>query len=64
MTLKNDEKSEEGLSLQNWHKEYDEFWLEHLKVLKTYTLMGCFWSKFITFELKQYRGLIFHDIGE
>ena len=46
------------LSPQNWHKEFDEFWLENLKVLKNYTLMGCFWPKF---ELKKYRGTIFHD---
>ena len=46
------------LSLQNWHKEFDEFWFENLKVLKNYTLMGCVWPKF---ELKKYRGAIFHD---
>ena len=49
------------LSFQNWHKEYDEFWLKHLKVSKIYTLMGYFWPKYIMFELKKYRGVTFHD---
>ena len=49
------------LSLQSWHKEFDNFWLENLKVSKIYTLMGCFWPKF---ELKKYRGAIFHDNEE
>ena len=46
---------------QNWHKEFDEFWLENFKVSKIYPLMGCFWPKDIMFELKNYRGTIFHD---
>ena len=52
-----------GLDLlfQNWHEEFDKFWLEHLKVSKIYTLMGCFWPKYIMFELKKYRGVVFHD---
>ena len=49
------------LLFQNLHKECDEFWLKQLKVSKIYTLMGCFWPKFIMFELKKYRGVIFHD---
>ena len=47
------------LSFQNWHKQFDEFWLEHWKVSKIYTLMGCFWPKYIMFELKKYRGVMF-----
>ena len=47
------------LSFQNWHKEFDKFWLENLKVSKIYTLMGCFWPKYIMFELKKYRGVMF-----
>ena len=27
------------LSIQNWHKEFHEFWLEHSKLSKIYTLM-------------------------
>ena len=49
------------LSFQNWHKEFDEVWLKNLKVSIIYTLMGCLWPKYITFELKKYRGAIFHD---
>ena len=41
------------LSFQNWHKEFDEFWLEHLKVSKINNLMGCFWPKYIMFKLKK-----------
>ena len=49
------------LSFQNWHKEFDEFWLENSKVSKIYTLMGCFWPKYIMFELKKCRGVMFDD---
>ena len=52
------------LSFPNWHKEFDKFWPDHLKVLKIFTLMGSFWAKYILFELKKYRGVIFHDIEE
>ena len=48
------------LSFQNWHKEFDEFWFKISKVSKIYTLMGCFWPKYIMFELKKYRGHIFN----
>ena len=40
------------LLFQNWHKEFDEFWFENLKVSKIYTLIRCFWPKYIMFELK------------
>ena len=49
------------LLFQNWHKEFDKFWLENSKVSKIYTLMGWFWLKYIIIELKKYRGVIFHD---
>ena len=52
------------LSFQNWHKQFDEFWFEHWKVSKIYILMGCFSLKYIMFELKRYRGVIFHDSRE
>ena len=38
------------LSVQNW---LDEFWPEHSKTSKSCTLMGCFWPKYIMFELKK-----------
>ena len=52
------------MSFQNWHKKFDEFWLEHWKVSKVCTLMDCFWPKYIIFQIKEYRGVIFHDTRE
>ena len=52
------------MSVQNWHEEFDEFWSEYLKISKMCTLMGYFWPKYIMFELKKYRGVIFHDTEE
>ena len=52
------------LSFQNWHEEFDEFWPEHLKVSKLFILMCSFWAKYILFELKKYRGVIFHKTEE
>ena len=49
------------LSFQNWHKEINKFWPEHSKVSKIFTLMGSFWAEYILFELKKYRGVIFHE---
>ena len=51
------------LLFQNW-QEYDKFWPEHLKVSKISTLMASFWTKYILFELKKYREVIFHGIEE
>ena len=48
------------LSFQNWHKEFDEFWIAHWKVSKIYTFMSWFWPKYTIFDLKKYRGDIFH----
>ena len=52
------------LSFQNWHKEFDKIWPEHSKVSKIFILMGSFWAKCILFELKKYRGVIFHETEE
>ena len=52
------------LSFQNWHKKFDKFWPEHSKVSKIFTLMGSLWAKYILFELKKYRGVIFHETKE
>ena len=51
-------------TFKNWHKEFDKFWLEHSKVSKICPLMGCFWPKYIMFELKKYRRVIFCDTGK
>ena len=61
MTLKSNAKFKEKLAcgLEKWHEEFDEVWPEHQKVSKICTLVGCFWSKYIMFELKKYREVIF-----
>ena len=48
-------------SFQSWHEEFDNIWPEHWKVSKTCDLMGSFWPTHLMFELKMYRGVIFHD---
>ena len=50
--------------LRNWHKELDKFWTEQSKVSKIFTLMRSFWAKYKLFELKKYRGVIFHGTEE
>ena len=52
------------LPFQNWHKKFDKFWPEHWKVSKMFILMGSFWAKYRFFELKNYRGIIFHETEE
>ena len=41
------------LCFQKWHEEFNKFWPEHSKISKICTLMGCFWPKYIMFELKK-----------
>ena len=50
-----------NFSFQNWHKEFDKLSLKHSKVSKIFTLMGSFWANYLLFELKKYRGAIFHE---
>ena len=50
------------LSFQSWHEEFDKFWSEHLKDSKIFILTCSFWAKYILFELKKCRGVIFHEI--
>ena len=52
------------LSYQDWHKEFDKIWPKHSKVPKIFILMGSFWAKYILFELKKYRGIVFHETEE
>ena len=52
------------LPFQNWHKKFDKFWPEHSKCSEMFILMGSFWAKYILFELKKYRGAIFHETKE
>ena len=46
-----------NLLFQKW-QEFVEFWSEHSKVSKICTLIGPFRAKYITFDLKKYRGVI------
>ena len=55
---------ESDLHFQNWHEIFDELWRKHSKTSKCCTLMGSFWTKYIIFELKKYRKVIFHDTEE
>ena len=48
------------LLFQKWQK-FGEFWSEHSIVSKIYTLIDLFCAKYVTFDLKKYRGVIFHD---
>ena len=66
MTMKNYVKIEEELicHFKVEHEEFDEFWPEHLKVSKIFILMDSFWAKYIFFELKKYRVVIFHETEE
>ena len=48
-------------TFQNWHNEFDKTWPEHSKVSKIFILMGSFWGKYVLFELRKYRGIIFHE---
>ena len=48
-----------NLSFHNWHEKFDEFWSEHSKILKICYLMGCLRPKYIIFELKIYKGVMF-----
>ena len=52
------------MSFENWHKEFEKIWPEHSKISKIFILMGSSWAKYIMFELKKYRGIIFHETEE
>ena len=48
----------------NWRKQFDKFWHEPSKVSNIFTLIGSLWEKYISIELKKYRGVIFHENEE
>ena len=62
MTLKSDGKflKKNNLLFQKW-QEFGGFWSKHSKFSKICTLISPFRAKYITFDLKKYRGVIFHD---
>ena len=48
--------------IQNLKKnQFGEFWSKHSKDSKIYTSIGPFCAKYITFDLRKYKGVIFHD---
>ena len=52
------------MSFQNWREKFDEFLPEHLQVSNIFILMCSFWAKYILFELKKNKGVIFHETEE
>ena len=66
MAMKNDAKFEEELTcyFKIYNREFNKFWPKHLKFSNIFTLMSSFWARYILFELKKYRGVIFHDTEE
>ena len=59
MTLKIDAKFEEKL-FQKW-QEFGETWPEPLQVSKTCIFIWFYCAKYLMFDLKKYRGVIFHN---
>ena len=53
--------TEINLLFQNWHEEHDEFSLEQSEVTKNCTFLCSFSPRYIIFELKKYKGVMFHD---
>ena len=45
-------------------QEFGEFWSEHSKDPKICTLIGLFRAKYIPFNQKKYRRVLFHDTEE
>ena len=64
MILKIDAKYEEKSICCFQNEKNGEFWSKHSKVSKICTLIGPFRVKYITFDLKKYSGVIFHDTDE
>ena len=51
------------LLFKKW-QEFGEIWPEHSKVYKTCTFICSYCAKYLMFDLKKYRGVIFHDAEE
>ena len=51
------------LLFQKW-QEFGEIWPEHSQVFKTCTFICSYCAKYLMFDLKKYRGVIFHDTEE
>ena len=64
MILKSDAKIWRKTDLfQKW-QEFGEFRSKHSKVSKICTLISPFRANYIAFDLKKYRGVIFHGTEE
>ena len=51
-----------NLSVQNWHGELNDIWLQHSKISIICTLINeLLWPKYIIFELRKYRGGMFNS---
>ena len=66
MKLKKDTKFGEELTcrLKIGIRSLTNFDPSTQKVSKIFILMGSFWAKYILFELKKYRRIIFHETEE
>ena len=65
MTLKSDVKFEEkSICYFKNNKNFVNFDPSTQKPQKICTFIGPFCAKYITFDLKKYRGVIFHDTKE
>ena len=51
------------LLFQKW-QEFGETWPRHSKVFKTCTSICSYYAKYLMFDLKKYRGVIFHETEE
>ena len=63
MKLRIDAKFEVKMICQNWRK-LGEIWPEHSKVSKICTFICSYCTKYLMFDLKNYREVIFHDTDE
>ena len=62
MARKSDEKFEKKLiSYFKKRQEFGDFWPEHSKTSKIFTFIGSFCAKYLTLDLRKYKGNIFHD---
>ena len=65
MKLKKDTKfGEEWTCFKIGRRNLTNFDPSTWKSKKIFTLIGSFWAKYILFELKNYRGVIFHETEE
>ena len=64
MNLKCDAKFEEKLICCFKNDKNLVIWPEHSKVSRNCTLTGSYCAKYLMFDLKKHRGVIFHDTEE